>query len=201
MHHFTHCPIPASGGKDCGNNPHPGNSYGVCSPHWRKLADEWLGERPQVTVQCINCTKLSTIDSVELDYATCQFCHKQISEPGLIRELVERQRAAQIARPANKDLLGVVYYLRFSDRVKIGFTTDLDVRAQQIPHDEIVAAEPGTYALESQRHTEFSPERLTERGEWFNLTPRLAFHMANVRDKYGNPVEVSRARRAHGAGR
>lgn len=198
MHYFTHCPIPAQGGKDCGNNPHPGNSFGICSAHWRKIADQWIGEKPAVTVSCINCHHMSAIDSVELEYATCQFCHKQISEPGMIREMVEKQQAAQSERLPNKDHRGVVYYLRFSDRVKIGFTTDLSVRAPQIPHDEVAAAEPGTYALEAQRHAEFTNERLTERGEWFTLTPRLAFHIANVRDQHGDPFEV-KARRLNGA--
>jgi len=134
---------------------------------------------------------MSSIDSVELEYATCQFCHKQISEPGMIRAMVERQQAAESERLPNRDHRGVVYYLRFSDRVKIGFTTDLSVRAPQIPHDEVVAAEPGSFALERQRHEEFTAERLTERGEWFTLTPRLAFHMANVRDAHGDPFGVT----------
>lgn len=190
MHYFTHCPIPANGGKDCGNNPHPGNSFGICSAHWRKIADQWMGERPEVTVQCINCHNLSAVDSVELEYATCRFCHKQISDPGMIREMVEASNAAQAERLAGKDQQGVVYYLRFSDRVKIGFTTNLSIRAPQIPHDEVVAAEPGSFALERQRHEEFTAERLTERGEWFTLTPRLAFHMANVRDAHGDPFGV-----------
>lgn len=147
-----------------------------------------MGEQPAVTIACNHCNQSVVLDPVELSFAVCQVCHKRISDTEFIQELLDEQAAIK-AQPVS-DIQGVVYYIKFSDRVKIGFTSNLEVRAKQLPHDEVVAAEPGTYALERQRHAEFEYDRLTERGEWFTLTPRLAFHMANVRDRYGDPFGV-----------
>lgn len=188
MNYFQHCPIPASGGKDCVREPHPANSFGICVEHWREVAQQWISEEPAVTILCSHCSQATSIDMVELSFATCQRCHKRISDVETIQDMIERQ-AAYKPTPQS-EIKGVVYYMRFSDRVKIGFTTDLEARSKQIPFDEVVAAEPGTYALERRRHTEFLEERMSERGEWFTLTPRLAFHMANVRDRYGEPFAV-----------
>lgn len=70
----------------------------------------------------------------------------------------------------------VVYYLRFGDRVKIGYSSNLANRLKAIPHDELLITEPGTYALEAARHRQFRELRLT--GEWFDNVEPLAGHIA-----------------------
>lgn len=50
----------------------------------------------------------------------------------------------------------VVYYLRFGDRIKIGTTTNLRTRLISVPCDEVLAVEPGSYALERERHEQFA---------------------------------------------
>jgi hypothetical protein len=74
----------------------------------------------------------------------------------------------------------VVYYLRFGDRVKIGTTTSLTTRLADIPHDEVLATEPGGHQLERQRHRQFEhlQIRMGTHREWFRLTPELAEHIA-----------------------
>lgn len=194
MSHYKQCPIPNKGGKDCWQEPHPANSFGICIEHWRKVVEQWHDEDPSVSVTCMHCGGSSHFDPVDLKTAICHICHQQISDPGILSQLLEME--ATLRQPGSKvDVHGVVYYMRFSDRVKIGFTTNLSTRALQVPNDEVIAAEPGTYALERQRHEEFTVERMTERGEWFTMSPRLAFHMANIRDAHGDPFAVSARRR------
>lgn len=76
----------------------------------------------------------------------------------------------------------VVYYLRFGELVKIGTTRSLISRLAAIPHDELLATEPGGHRLERQRHEQFAHLRATvgTTREWFTLTPELAQHIADV---------------------
>ncbi|MEJ6488106.1 GIY-YIG nuclease family protein [Leucobacter sp. USCH14] len=154
---------------------------------------QWGDETPSVTVRCMSSSRLQSIDPVELKFALCPHCHEPIAL--LSAELAAREAAEEASAhvaPRENPKVGVVYYMRFGDRIKIGFTEDLRARAKQIPNDEVVAAEPGTMSLERQRHLAFESDRVEGQREWFDLTPRLAFHMANVRDKHGAPFRVGR---------
>jgi hypothetical protein len=77
----------------------------------------------------------------------------------------------------------VVYYVRFGDQVKIGTTVNLGKRLKNLPHDEVMATEPGAGRLERQRHKQFGHLRVQKGShrEWFQLTPELAEHIAAVR--------------------
>ena len=59
----------------------------------------------------------------------------------------------------------VVYYVLFGDRVKIGTTRNLRQRLLEVPHDQVLALEPGDATLERQRHAKFRAFRLHR--EWF----------------------------------
>lgn len=72
----------------------------------------------------------------------------------------------------------VVYYMRISDRVKIGTTTDLKQRTQSINPEELLATEPGGYELEQRRHLQF--ERLHSHGEWFRYGQELKDHVLEI---------------------
>lgn len=93
-------------------------------------------------------------------------------------EEVERQR---IASALGRDYPEghVVYYLRFCCRVKIGMTTNLVKRLYGIPHDELLAVEPGQLELEGIRHRQFGENRI--KGEWFDMTPHLFQHILDLR--------------------
>jgi hypothetical protein len=66
---------------------------------------------------------------------------------------------------------GYVYFIRFSDRIKIGYTDDPHRRLKNLPHDEILALVPGTMSTEKKYHNMFKDLRLT--GEWFASHRRL----------------------------
>lgn len=76
----------------------------------------------------------------------------------------------------------VVYYMRFGNRIKIGTSGVLYTRVQGLKPDEVLAAEPGSYDLEAQRHREFAPYR--DHGEYFFPAPALLAHINKVRNRY-----------------
>lgn len=74
----------------------------------------------------------------------------------------------------------VVYYVRFGDRIKIGTSGRPRQRLSAIPHDELLAFEPGDRMLEQKRHLQFAVARLGT-SEWFAATPRLLAHARELR--------------------
>lgn len=67
--------------------------------------------------------------------------------------------------------LGEVYFVRFRDRIKIGWTTELARRLKAIPHDEVLAVVPGSMGDERRCHAAFA--HLREQGEWFRAESDL----------------------------
>lgn len=74
-------------------------------------------------------------------------------------------------RGASLTTIGFVYFVRFSDRVKIGFSANPAGRLKNIPHDEVLAIVPGTMADERGLHAQFARYRVT--GEWFQADEDL----------------------------
>lgn len=73
----------------------------------------------------------------------------------------------------------IVYYLKFGDRVKIGTTTtNLRKRLLDIPHDEVLAVEPGGVDIERRRHLQFARHRVN--GEWFTCGDGLMLHIETL---------------------
>lgn len=91
------------------------------------------------------------------------------------RDVKVRQIVA-VDEPAAGEM---VYYMRFGDRVKIGYTTNLTSRLKAVPNDELLATEPGTRAVEAARHRQFRELRLT--GEWFDHVEPLIGHIEGLR--------------------
>lgn len=92
----------------------------------------------------------------------------------------QRAAAVEALKATEQPKLGeLVYYIQFEHRVKIGYSSNLKSRLRVIPHDEIVATEPGTRALESARHEQFRELRVT--GEWFRFVEPLVSHVAALR--------------------
>lgn len=82
---------------------------------------------------------------------------------------------------------GVVYYLRVGDLVKVGFTSNLVTRLRSYPPDSVLlAAEPGTRGLESQRHHELR-HSLVRGQEWFSPSPEVTALVAAVVAEHGAP--------------
>ncbi len=97
------------------------------------------------------------------------------------RQAAAARMSSQIAKAGPKDASpeSVVYYLRFDRRVKIGTTTDLRQRLAVLPHDQLLAIEPGGIMLERERHQQFHPYRL--HGEWFSMGDELMQHIRTLR--------------------
>ncbi|MDA8323237.1 MAG: hypothetical protein M0030_25980 [Actinomycetota bacterium] len=70
----------------------------------------------------------------------------------------------------------IVYYVRFGDRIKIGWTTELRTRLQSIPYDALLAVEPGGKDVEQARHRQFRALSLGR--EWFRDAEPLTSHVA-----------------------
>jgi uncharacterized Zn finger protein len=102
-------------------------------------------------------------------------------DENLDEELAQTLRSWEERLPADRTARNApcVYYLRFGDRVKIGTTTNLALRLVAIPHDELLATEPGSLALEKQRHEQFAHLRV--RGEWFSHAGALADYIDSLR--------------------
>lgn len=97
-------------------------------------------------------------------------------ERATVRPLQERTQAVEH-----------VYYVRFADRVKIGFSTSLPTRIANLPVDEVLAVEPGGRQLEQMRHAQFAVARIYTNREWFVLTDELRSHCAMLVRHYGMP--------------
>lgn len=84
----------------------------------------------------------------------------------------------------------VVYYLRRSDLIKIGWSGNLKSRMRALRPDELLAAEPGCMHLETGRHHQFDAHRLPNDGngdEWFSPAPELLAHIELIARMYPTP--------------
>lgn len=79
----------------------------------------------------------------------------------------------------------LVYYLLFGDRIKIGYTRNLQQRLTKIPHDEVLAYEPGGEELEKFRHRQFAAQRIYRNREWFWVHPDLMSHVRMLTEHFG----------------
>lgn len=80
----------------------------------------------------------------------------------------------------------LVYYMRMSQMVKIGFTTHLAARLEVIVPQEVVAVEFGAAKLEKARHRQFAG--LRSHGEWFHLDAKLEQHIRYIRGQFEQQV-------------
>jgi hypothetical protein len=96
----------------------------------------------------------------------------------LIDGTLERAHEPREPLPPLSERPGVIYFARFGDKVKIGFTTNLRGRLDAIPHDEILGTAPGMLADEKRCHAAFA--HLREQGEWFRAEPDLLAFIKDV---------------------
>lgn len=86
--------------------------------------------------------------------------------------------APPVGEPTIGQRDGVVYFVRFRDLIKVGFTTNMLSRMGSIPHEEILGTAPGTMADEKRCHAAFKHLRVS--GEWFRPEPELLAFIADV---------------------
>lgn len=184
MDHFEHCPVPVKGGGDCWAEPHPASSHGLCVEHWRAVVQDWVSDVPQTTRRCWTCGILNQYDTADWVSASCTACGQAMDAPWLVEEHASRVTSAARAEDIPD---GVVYYLRFGDRVKIGFSAAFAERMLALPHDEVLAVEPGSYQREKQAHEQYAAFRVPGQREWFRAVPEILAHAADLRAKHGEP--------------
>lgn len=119
-----------------------------------------------------------------------------IDDPEILQRAIDRGRERYTLRAGHLEATArkqgrattptegeLVYYFRIGNRCKIGYSSNLAARLTTLNPEELLATEPGTYALEQLRHSEFS--QLRTHGEWFRLEPPLTEHIAALRQKHG----------------
>ena len=131
---------------------------------------------------CFNCRGAFTVEQVKqsMDGRARLEAERRRAEV-LERNRVYRQELRERAAQERKDAatVGVVYYIRFRDAVKIGTTINPDARLRDHPWDELLALEPGGRKTERLRHVELHKHRLT--GEWFELNDAVSRHIEGVK--------------------
>lgn len=105
-----------------------------------------------------------------------------------------RQRHAEKIRKLNSTFKtdpGLIYYLRVGDKIKIGFTTDLEQRLRAYPPFAVLlATHPGTVKLEGQMHAKFCAHLIGGR-EWFAVSDQIMQHIENVRKEFKQDRRVT----------
>jgi Meiotically Up-regulated Gene 113 (MUG113) protein len=81
-------------------------------------------------------------------------------------------------RAVKQPLSGWVYFIRFGDRVKVGYTTKPDQRMRDLPHEQVIGILPGTRADEAAWHHLLADFHVV--GEWFRADPQVLAMLGKV---------------------
>lgn len=76
--------------------------------------------------------------------------------------------------------VGLIYFIRVQQRIKIGYTTDLPTRMSALVPDEILHTEPGTMQDEQVMHKKFAHLRAKAR-EYYHPEPELLDFIAALK--------------------
>ena len=99
-------------------------------------------------------------------------------------ELLAALLTSATCRPRPIPPPGVVYYIRKGPYVKIGYTSHLTARMATLRPDVLLATEPGSYELETQRRHEFA-FALSHGRDWFHPAQSLLSHIADMAARPG----------------
>lgn len=110
-----------------------------------------------------------------------------------LKAYIEAQSPAgrrEVTSVAEPEATPAVYYILMNDWVKIGTTVNLArrLRTFAVHPDALLAVEPGSYAREAERHTQFRHLR-QKRTELFKLDAKLQAHIDAVRATFGDPKQ------------
>lgn len=94
---------------------------------------------------------------------------------GYVAELHTRFRPP---RAVTKRTPGNLYFIRFGDRIKVGYSTNPEVRIAELPHEEVLGIVPGTRSDEKSWHRLLADFHVT--GEWFRADPEVLAMIARV---------------------
>ncbi|MET0725375.1 MAG: GIY-YIG nuclease family protein [Leifsonia sp.] len=168
------CVARLSDGRACPSSADPAAPVPLCASHLL-AAHDWVTRTVGVTdvlpSPCLACgSRLGVRYPSGWLCAVCEWRAGEVPD-------------AELAAGLRVD---VVYYIRFDDRIKIGTSANPRSRIASLPHDEVLAFEPGGRALEQRRHAQFAEHRIPGT-EWFEANAALAAHIAELRAGVEDP--------------
>jgi hypothetical protein len=96
----------------------------------------------------------------------------------------QRQAEEEERIRKSKTRPGTIYYLQVGALIKIGFSGYLEGRLRSYPPDsKVLATHPGTPEVEQRIHNKFF-NHLAHGREWFNPSPEIDQHIAEVHKQY-----------------
>lgn len=157
-------------------------------PELRELLDPWDPDVEYV-LDSLELMKLAgcEVDDPDVFAMAIEAGHRRAArehDDPVGRAKQRREYEARVAETnariaAQQELKAQVYYARLGNRVKIGYSLDVQRRMGHIQPEELLVVEPGGIRREAERHAEFADLRVV--GEWFRYEGRLADHIAALR--------------------
>lgn len=181
------CPLTQFSGFPCENESDPRSLYDLCTEHWAEIIEDHK--------------RSADIEHHLLAEVGCPVCkHTILAGPGVPVSCPNphcwadawwEQPLPDADTPARRGTEWI-YYLLFGDRIKIGTSSNVKARLSTLPHDAILALEPGSYSLERQRHTEFAVFLILGQREWFQDHVAIRDHTEDLRREHGMPADLLR---------
>lgn len=108
---------------------------------------------------------------------------EKIAEQEAMR--AHRTKVEHLSRGSNDP--GWVYYVEQGELIKVGYSIKPTDRMKAYgPTATLLAIHPGTPALEQEMHRKFR-KHLARGREWYVRAPELLAHVADIREKFGDP--------------
>ena len=122
-------------------------------------------------------------------------------ERHLTREERQAELNAQALRATRAE--GEIYFLALDDKVKVGWTSNLEQRMKSYPpHSRLIVTYPGSRADERDLHRTLATSRVAGR-EWYERTPHVmsTIREAQLRNDQQYAAEVAERKAAREAAR
>lgn len=199
-YHNSHCGYVSKSGHECGKWAVEGSPVNLCFEHMQqafKFARDNISvvsprNRAVSTARCPECRKMR-VSYLEYERQTyiCDECGYEASRKEFLLE-VRSGRKNSSTRTAYEKSKSVVYYIQHGDRIKIGTSHHWQTRVSGLPHDRVLALEPGSFKEEAARHEQFSGSRVRNT-EWFRMSADLQDHIGTLNTshpEYREQIEV-----------
>lgn len=184
----SQCGYVSRRGRECGYWAMEDSPVNLCRDHLleaHRFAEEIIPGISRRTFtndyRCGSCGTLTvyTIRGMP-DMLMCSRCGVEAAKSKFAMNM--RKIRALERKPAD-ETNAIVYYVQHGERIKIGTTTNWRNRMGVIPHDRILAFEPGWRPVEKQRHAQFEAHRYGAT-EWFQPHDALWDHIIELNEMH-----------------